>query len=82
MHDSNPGPKQVMEEETAQHKKKRGRKRNRNGRMRKKKKKEEEKARNCQWLRCHCRRRLHEDCVTDPIDLEVDDCLCPMCTQK
>ena len=37
MHDSNPGPKQVMEEETAQHKKERGRKRNRNGRMRKKK---------------------------------------------
>ena len=37
MHGSNPGPKQVMEEETAQCKKKRGRKRNRNGRIRKKK---------------------------------------------
>ena len=74
MHGSNPGPKQVMEEET-QSAKKRGRKSNRNGRMRKKKEGREEKARNCQWLRCHCRRWLHEDCVTDLVDLKVDDCL-------
>ena len=42
MHGSNPGPKQVMEEEM-QSAKKRGRKSNRNGRMRKKKKEEKRK---------------------------------------
>ena len=34
-----------------------------------------------QWILCQCGQWLHEDCVSD-LDLGVDDCLGPMCTEK
>lgn len=35
-----------------------------------------------EWLQCSCGRWLHEECVSDLVNLVVDESLCPMCTEK